>query len=137
MARFQTANSSKFDWALYGDQERQEMGQFLHLINACRSKMVGRVATLQNLEGQCFFENLGNCVVFEIPENHWQINISATRIFIDFCLLSRLIYGRRVNLWCRLMFNRMPVMKGLADVQNMRMQFGQKSQEKSQEKSQG
>jgi len=35
------------------------------------------------------------------------------------------------------MFNGTPDMKGLADVQNMRMQFGQKSQEESQEKIQG
>jgi hypothetical protein len=35
------------------------------------------------------------------------------------------------------MLNGTPDMKGLADVQNLRMQFGQKSQEENQEKNQG
>jgi len=35
------------------------------------------------------------------------------------------------------MSNGTPDMKGLADVQNMRMQFGKESQEESQEKIQG
>jgi len=65
-------------------------------------------------------------------EGGWWYLQYKMRIFIDFCLLSRLIYGRRVNLECRLTCNGTPDMKGLADVQNMRMQFGKESQAQSQ-----
>ena len=57
------------------------------------------------------------------------------RILIDFCLLNRLILNCRVNLECRLTSNLTPGMKRLADVQNMRMQFGKESKEEGQEKS--